>query len=83
MEVVMKKNQELEHGIIPAGTRIKLYEGSVTLLEDVFVDVDQKWVNKAIKNQDDFFHQEKRYMDASSENQKDELKPRTQNITNI
>ena len=62
----MSENQELERGIIPAGTRVKLYEGRVTLLEDVPVDADQEWVNKAIKDQDDFFNQEKCYMDTSS-----------------
>ena len=62
----MSENQELECGIIPAGTRVKLYEGRVTLLEDVPVDADQEWVNKAIKDQDDFFNQEKCSMDTSS-----------------
>ena len=62
----MSENQELERGIIPAGTRVKLYEGRVTLLEDVPVDADQEWVNKAIKDQDDFFNQEKCPMDTSS-----------------
>ena len=52
----MDKNQELERGIIPAGTRIKLYEGRVTLLEDVVVDANQEWINKAIKDQEDYFN---------------------------
>ncbi|WP_374527707.1 hypothetical protein [Acinetobacter sp.] len=52
----MDKNQELERGIIPAGTRIKLYEGRVTLLEDVTVDANQEWIDKAIKDQEDYFN---------------------------
>lgn len=44
-----------ERGVIPAGTRVKLYEGHVTLLEDVIVDVEQEWIDKAIKDQDDFY----------------------------
>lgn len=51
----MDKNQELERGIIPAGTRIKLYEGRVTLLEDVTVDANQEWIDKAIQDQDNYF----------------------------
>ena len=67
LEFVMSKNTEnLEHGIIPAGTRIKLYEGAITILEDTVVDANQEWINKAIKDQDDFFNQEKCYMDTSS-----------------
>ena len=55
MEFVMcEKNQE--RGIIPAGTRVKLYEGRVTLLEDVVVDADQEWIDKAIKDQEDYFN---------------------------
>ena len=54
LEFVMDKNQELERGIIPAGTRIKLYEGSITLLEDVAVNADQEWIDRAIKDQDDY-----------------------------
>ncbi len=54
MELVMNKNQELERGIIPAGTRIKLYEGSITLLEDTVVDANQEWIDKAIKDQEDY-----------------------------
>ena len=50
----MGKNQELERGIIPAGTRIKLYEGRVTLLEDVVVDANQEWIDKAIQDQEDY-----------------------------
>ena len=45
-----------ERGVIPAGTRIKLYEGRVTLLEDVVVDADQEWIDKAIKDQEDYFN---------------------------
>lgn len=51
----MSENKQ-EHGVIPAGTRIKLYEGRVTLLEDVVVDADQKWIDKAIKDQEDYFN---------------------------
>ncbi|MFV5403969.1 hypothetical protein VXQ92_04445 [Acinetobacter sp. 228] len=40
----MNKNQELERGIIPAGTRISLYEGSIKLLEDVAVKANQEWI---------------------------------------
>ena len=54
LEFVMNKNQELERGIIPAGTRIKLYEGSITLLEDTVVDANQEWIDKAIKDQEDY-----------------------------
>ena len=54
MEFVMGKKQE--RGVIPAGTRIKLYEGRVTLLEDVVVDADQKWIDKAIKDQEDYLN---------------------------
>lgn len=52
----MDKDQELERGIIPAGTRIKLYEGRVTLLEDVVVDANQGWIDKAIQDQEDYFN---------------------------
>lgn len=52
----MGKNQELERGIIPAGTRIRLYESSITLLEDAVVDANQEWVDKAIKNEKDFYN---------------------------
>lgn len=51
----MDKNQELERGIIPAGTRIKLYESSITLLEDTVVDANQEWIDRAIKDQDDYY----------------------------
>ncbi|ENU16994.1 hypothetical protein QUG64_03845 [Acinetobacter lwoffii] len=51
----MDKNQELERGIIPAGTRIKLYEGSITLLENVAVNANQEWIDRAIKDQDDYY----------------------------
>ena len=50
----MSDNQKLERGIIPAGTRIKLYEGSITLLEDTVVDANQEWVDQAIKDQEDY-----------------------------
>lgn len=56
LEFVMDKNEELERGIIPAGTRIKLYEGRVTLLEDVVVDANQGWIDKAIQDQEDYFN---------------------------
>ena len=56
MESIMDKNQELERGIIPAGTRIKLYEGSITLLEDTIVNANQEWIDKAIKDQEDYFN---------------------------
>ena len=51
----MDKNQELERGIIPAGTRIRLYEGSVTLLENAVVEANQEWIDKAIQDQNDFY----------------------------
>ena len=51
----MNKNQELERGVIPAGTRVKLFEGRVTLLEDVTVDANQEWIDKAIQDQDSYF----------------------------
>lgn len=47
-------SEKIESGVIPAGTRIKLYEGRVTLLEDVVVDADQEWIDKAIKDQENF-----------------------------
>lgn len=56
MEFVMSKNQELERGIIPAGTRIRLYEGSITLLEDAVVDANQEWIDQAIKDQEDYYN---------------------------
>lgn len=52
----MDKNQELERGIIPAGTRIKLYEGSITLIEDTVVDANQEWIDKAIQDQEDYLN---------------------------
>ena len=55
MEFVMSESKQ-ERGVIPAGTRIKLYEGRVTLLEDVVVDADQGWIDKAIKDQEDYFN---------------------------
>lgn len=54
LEFVMDKNQELERGIIPAGTRIKLYEGSITLLEDTAVNANQEWIDKAIQDEKNF-----------------------------
>lgn len=53
---IMGKDKELDRGIIPAGTRVKLFEGRVTLLEDVAVDADQEWIDKAIKDQEDYFN---------------------------
>lgn len=53
----MSENTEkLERGVIPAGTRVKLYEGRVTLLEDVVVDTNQEWIDKAIKDQEDYLN---------------------------
>lgn len=49
-------NQKLERGIIPAGTRIKLYEGSITLLDDVAVNANQAWIDKAIQDQEDYLN---------------------------
>lgn len=49
----MSENKQ-ERGVIPAGTRIKLYEGRVSLLEDAVVDADQEWIDKAIKDQTEF-----------------------------
>lgn len=54
MEFVVNKNQELERGIIPAGTRISLYEGSIKLLEDVAVKANQEWIDPAIKDRNDY-----------------------------
>ena len=56
LEFVMDKNEQLERGVIPKGTRVKLYEGRVTLLEDVVVDANQEWIDKAIKDQDDYLN---------------------------
>jgi len=53
---IPEKPKSTERGVIPAGTRIKLYEGRVTLLEDVVVDANQEWINKAIKDQEDYFN---------------------------
>ena len=50
----MNENQELERGIIPAGTRIRLHEGRVTLLEDTVVNANQEWIDKAIQDQEDY-----------------------------
>ena len=52
----MSNEKQLERGIIPAGTRIKLFEGRVTILEDVLVDASQEWIDKAIKDQKDYFN---------------------------
>lgn len=51
---IPEKPKSTERGVIPAGTRIKLYEGRVTLLEDVVVDVNQEWIDKAIQDGKDF-----------------------------
>ncbi|TCB50999.1 hypothetical protein E0H80_06435 [Acinetobacter sp. ANC 4779] len=51
----MGGNQELERGVIPKGTRIKLYEGRVTLIEDVVVDANQEWIDKVIQDEKDFY----------------------------
>ena len=56
LQFVMNKNQELERGVIPKGTRIKLYEGSITLLEDTTVDANQEWIDRALKDQEDYFN---------------------------
>lgn len=53
----MSGNQELERGVIPKGTRIKLYEGSITLLEDTVVDANQEWIDKAIQDQEEWDNQ--------------------------
>ncbi len=47
-------NNQMKCGVIPAGTRVKLYEGSITLLEDTAVDTSQEWIDKAIQDQEDF-----------------------------
>lgn len=52
----MNKNQELERGVIPKGTCVKLFEGRVTLIEDVVVDANQEWIDKAIKDQKNYFN---------------------------
>lgn len=49
-------SEKIEPGIIPAGTRIKIFEGRVALLEDVTVDAAQEWIDKAIKDQEDYFN---------------------------
>lgn len=55
MEFVMSEKKPV-HGVIPAGTCIQLFEGSVTLLENVAVDADQEWIDKAIQDQEDYFN---------------------------
>lgn len=51
----MSENKQ-ERGVIPAGTRIKLYESSIILLEDTVVDASQEWIDKAIKDQKNYFN---------------------------
>lgn len=53
-EILEPKKQEV--GIIPAGTRVKLYEGRGTLLQDVIVDVDQYRIDKAIQDQNAYLN---------------------------
>lgn len=52
----MSNEKQLESGIIPAGTRINLFEGRVTILEDVLVDASQEWIYKAIKDQENYLN---------------------------
>jgi hypothetical protein len=52
----MNNKQVLEFGVIPAGTRIKLHEGSITLLNDTAVDANQEWIDKSIQDQKDFYN---------------------------
>ncbi|MCX0334763.1 hypothetical protein [Acinetobacter radioresistens] len=52
----MSKNEELERSTLPAGTRIRLYEGSITLLEDTVVEANQEWIDKAIQDEKDFYN---------------------------
>ena len=49
-----KDAENSEYGVIPKGTRIKLFEGRVTLLEDVAVDADQKWIDQAILDENNY-----------------------------
>ena len=49
-----KDAENSEYGVIPKGTRIKLFEGCVTLLEDVAVDADQKWIDQAIVDENNY-----------------------------
>ncbi|MBF7685918.1 hypothetical protein I2F17_08830 [Acinetobacter sp. B10A] len=53
------ETKKKECGIIPKGTRIKLYDGRVTLLQDVIVDADQYWIDKAIEDQDAYLNESK------------------------
>lgn len=69
MEIIMNEDTELELGVIPAGTRVRLFEGRVTLLEDVEVDVSQKWIDKAIRDQDEYY----KGVNCCSQLPKDEL----------
>lgn len=52
----MSEKKALERGVIPKGTRIKLYAGSITLLEDAAVDASQEWIDKAIQDEKDFYN---------------------------
>lgn len=46
----MSDNQESERGIIPAGTVVNIGARTMTLLNDVSVNVDQVCVNAALDN---------------------------------
>ncbi|AYA04754.1 hypothetical protein BEN74_04820 [Acinetobacter sp. WCHAc010034] len=49
-------NNQIKCGVIPAGTRIKLYEAPLTLQHDVKVDASQEFINKVLKDQEDFYN---------------------------
>lgn len=48
-----------ENGVIPAGTQIRLYEAPFILQQDVKVDASQEFINKVLKDQQDWFKQPK------------------------
>lgn len=50
----MSKGAETEYGVIPKGTWIKLFEGSVVTLQDVAIKADQAWIDQAIIDENNY-----------------------------
>lgn len=49
-----KDAENSEYGVIPKGTWIKLFEGSVITLQDVAIKADQAWIDQAIIDENNY-----------------------------
>lgn len=48
--------KKLKYGVIPAGTRIKLYEAPLILQQNTEVNASQAFIDKALKDEQDFYN---------------------------